>query len=217
MNRSFQYTALLLVSFSILLFGCGGKVESPQGSGQPPMAQINCIAVLPTAFQPSNSVVPVYMPKEDSELQGIQSLNEILSDELGGKEGVRFVSLEQISSLSLTGGEDQLALARMVGNKMKCNAVLESIVSRFKKRDGGRYSVESPASVAFVMRLIEIESGAVLWSAKFDESQKSVMENILEFKKANTRGFVWITANELMREGVQTKLAESPYFKPGGN
>ena len=42
------------------------------------------------------------------------------------------------------------------------------------------------------------------------------MENLLEWNKANTRGFVWITAEELMREGVKGKLAASPYFGPAG-
>ena len=61
-----------------------------------------------------------------------------------------------------------------------------------------------------------IETGFVLWSAKFDEVQKSVMENILEWDKASTRGFVWVTAEELMQEGVKRKLADSSYFNSEG-
>jgi len=117
----------------------------------------------------------------------------------------------------MTGGESTLILASMVGKSINCNAVLESTVKRYAERIGGRYSVESPASVAFEMRLISLDTSSVLWSAKFDEVQKSVMENILEWKKANTRKFTWITAEELMQEGVKGKLTDSPFFYSPGN
>ena len=216
MVYSIKFTVMAAVCCCMLMVGCGGKVDSQSGTGQAQVAQINCIAVLPAAFLDDNNVVPVYLPENPAERQGIQTMNEILSDQLGGKDGIRFVGLDSMASLSLTGGENQLTLAKMVGEKTSCNAVLESSVSRFVERVGGRYSVESPASVAFAMRLIGIENGAILWSTKFNESQKSVMENILEFKKANTRGFVWITAEELMREGIKAKFADSPYFAAAG-
>jgi hypothetical protein len=161
-------------------------------------------------------VVPVYVPKEKNARRGVQVMNEMLSQELGGRNNIRFVGIDQIASLELTGGENSLTLARMVGKNINCNAVLESTVKRFTERVGGRYSIESPASVAFEMRLISIENGSILWSAKFDEVQKSVMENILEWNKAKIRRFVWITAEELMQEGISGKLADSPYFSSEG-
>jgi hypothetical protein len=197
-----------------MLFGCGSKVQGTAETEQPQHTTVSCIAVLPSASISKGEAVPIYVPKEKSDRRGVQAMNEILSDELGGKEKIRFVGIDQIAAFDLTGSENQLTLARMVGERANCNAVLESSVKRFVERVGGRYSVESPASVAFDMRLISIESGSILWSTKFDEYQKSVMENIYEWNKANTRGFVWITAEELMREGVKAKLAASPYFNP---
>ena len=210
--RTFYSIILVFICCSSLLFGCGGKVQEIAEVAPSQPAQINCIAVLPVASVVHGQAVPIYLPKGGSERQGVQAMNEILSDELGGKDKIRFFGIDQVDSLTLTGGENQLTLARMVGEKMNCNGVLESTVRRFKERVGGRYSIETPASVAFAMRLISIDSGRVVWSAKFDESQKSVMENILEWNKANTRGFTWITAEELMREGIKSKFASSPYF-----
>ena len=75
-------------------------------------------------------------------------------------------------------------------------------------------TAEEPASVAFEMKLIGIDTGVVLWSAKYDEVQKSALENLYDWGKSRSRGFTWITAEELMKEGIQEKFGVSPYFKP---
>lgn len=216
MLKQFRCVLLVFISCSFILFGCGVKNEGPVDTGQTQIFPISCIAVLPAASMIMGQVVPVYVPKEKNARRGVQVMNEMLSQELGGRNNIRFVGIDQIASLELTGGENSLTLARMVGKNINCNAVLESTVKRFTERFGGRYSIESPASVAFEMRLISIENGSILWSAKFDEAQKSVMENILEWNKAKIRRFVWITAEELMQEGISGKLADSPYFSSEG-
>lgn len=212
--KVFQCAGIVLASCSFLLFGCGVKDDGPVDPGPSQLSRISCIGVLPAASLIEGQVAPVYFPEKEDSRRGIEVMNEILSKELGGKDKIRFVGLDQITSLELTGGENSLAFATQIGRNINCNAVLESTVKRFTQRDGGRYSVEAPASVAFEMRLIFIDDQSILWSAQFDEVQKSVMENLLEWGKANTRGFVWITAEELMREGVREKFADSPYFNP---
>lgn len=205
---------ILAVSCFIFLAGCGDKkerqtVEIPETQ----LAQIDCIAVLPAVpLVREQAGTPEDPEMQESLVRGTGVMNTILSQELGGKNNIRFVSGEHVASMQLSGGESFLELARKIGRDMNCNAVLENQVLGFKERDGGRYSVESPAAVAFKMRLVDLDSGSVLWSAWYDEVQKSVMENLLELGKANKRGFVWITAEELMREGIRSKLDDSPYF-----
>ncbi|GAB4342661.1 MAG: hypothetical protein Kow0089_17900 [Desulfobulbaceae bacterium] len=214
MSRILQ-AGVIVACCLILLPGCARKsVESAQDRSEG--ALTGCVAVLPAATTMAGGSVPLFMPADKSARHALQVMNEILSKELGGRENIRFSGLERVSSLNLTGGENQLDIARMVGKQMQCSMALETIVKRFDERVGTRYSVESPASVAFEMRLIGLETGSILWSAKFDETQKSVMENILDFGKARTRGFVWITAEELMREGVRSKLAAGPLVAGGG-
>jgi hypothetical protein len=216
MFKLFHCTLLVIASCSVMLSGCGVKTGEPADSGQSHFPQINCIGVLPATFLAKGQVVPVYVPEEKSSRQGVQVMNEILSEQLGGKSNIRFIGIDQLASLDLTGGENTLEIARLAGKNINCNAVLESTVKRFSQRIGGRYSVESPASVSFEMRLFSLETSSVLWSAKFDEVQKSVMENILEWNKATTRGFVWVTAEELMQEGVKRKLVGGTYFNSEG-
>lgn len=214
MFKLFSCTLIVLASCSVMLSGCGGKVEGSAKTGLVPPSQIRCIGVLPAAALIKGQSVPVYLPEDKSLQRGVQVMNGMLSQELTGNDKIRFVGIDQIAALELTGGERPLALARMIGESINCNAVLESTVKRFTERVGGRYSVESPASVAFEMRLIAFDTSSILWSAKFDEVQQSVFENILEWNKANFRGFTWITAEELMEEGVSGKLAASSYFNP---
>ncbi len=216
MLKLFRCTLLVFISCSFILSGCGSKSGGPVEESQSGFPQISCIGILPAAFVEKDQMVSVYVPKEESSRRGVQVMNEILSEQLGGKDKIRFVGIDQLASLELSGGEDTLEIARLVGGNINCNTVLESTVKRFSQRVGGRYSVESPASVNFEMRLISIETGSVLWSAKFDEVQKSVMENLLEWNTASTRGFVWVTAEELMREGVKRKFAGSSYFNSEG-
>jgi len=212
--KAFQGAVLVLVCCSFVLFGCGVKEGEKSEPESARLSRVSCIGVLPIASMGEGESVPLYIPQKKNSRHAIQVMTEILSQELGGKNGIRFVDIEQIDALNMTGGESSLDIDRMVGKRINCNAILETTVNRFTERVGGRYSVESPASVAFEMRLISLEDGAVIWSAKFDETQKSVMENILEWKKANARGFVWLSAEELMREGIKGKLADSPFLNP---
>ena len=117
--------------------------------------------------------------------------------------------------VSLTAGQKARSLqyAQLVGKSIGCNVILETQIWRYIDRVGGKYTAESPASVSFESRLYEIDRPAVIWTSKFDEVQATVLENIYDWKKANIRGFTWITAEELMREGLVEKLNNNPYLK----
>ena len=74
------------------------------------------------------------------------------------------------------------------------------------------YGVKEPAAVTFDYRLYEVNEGKVLCHGRFDERQQSVMENLLTLGKASSRGFSWITAEQLMREGLKERLDQCGYF-----
>ncbi len=63
------------------------------------------------------------------------------------------------------------------------------------------------------MRLVEVKTKAVLWSADFDETQESLMSNILAFNKAQSRGFKWVSVENLVRQGIKERIADCPYLK----
>ncbi|HEX9444423.1 MAG TPA: hypothetical protein VGA73_09900, partial [Candidatus Binatia bacterium] len=68
--------------------------------------------------------------------------------------------------------------------------------------------VMSPASVAFVLEAWDVKRGDVIWTARFDETQKSLSENLLNIGQVASRGVRWVTAEELAQEGVKKAVAQ---------
>jgi hypothetical protein len=88
------------------------------------------------------------------------------------------------------------------------DAVLSGRVQRYRERVGDEWGAKSPASVAFVLDLIDVRRGDVIWSARFDETQKSLSENIFAIGDIGQRGVRWLTAEQLTQEGVRKALAQ---------
>jgi len=62
--------------------------------------------------------------------------------------------------------------------------------------------------VAFVLELVDVRRGDVIWSASFDETQKSLSENIFAIGDISERGVRWLTAEQLALEGVKKAIAQ---------
>lgn len=138
--------------------------------------------------------------------------SSILRQELSGNPKIVMVSQTQLDQLSsgVTGGFG--ATIAGIGKQMDCDAVLLMTMRRYKQRQGGEYAVDAPASVSFKMSLVETATRRVVWVADFNETQESLLSNILSFGKAQSRGFKWITVEDLTAQGIQERLAECPYL-----
>ena len=140
---------------------------------------------------------------------GAAYLDARLKDALKGHDNVRFISQRQLTSLLPETEMAQGALLGSIGSVLKCNAVLVTTLSRYVQRVGGEYGVDAPASVAFSMKLFDTADGSVIWSASFDETQQSLLSNIMS---AHKYGLKWLTVEELTELGVNEKIEQSPYF-----
>ena len=141
--------------------------------------------------------------------KGAGFLDQQLKDALRGHDTVRFLSSRQLTSLLPENEMTQAALLRSIYTELKCNAVLVTSLSRYVQRVGGNYGADSPASVAFSMKLFDTSDGSVIWSATFDETQQSFMSNIMS---AHKYGLKWLTVEELATLGINEKIAECPYL-----
>lgn len=104
-------------------------------------------------------------------------------------------------------------LAVSAGKNLGVDAVLIGVISRYTKRVGSSYGVESPASVAFSVMLLDTETGEILWETYFSETQKALLDNVYDVKKFFKRGAKWITADELAKEGARkTALQFNEYL-----
>ena len=95
------------------------------------------------------------------------------------------------------------ARARRLGQLVYADAVLSGRVLRFREREGEALGVKNPASVAFVLEAWDVKRGDVLWSARFDETQQALSENLFNLGQIGSRGVGWLKADELSLEGVK--------------
>jgi TolB-like protein len=108
---------------------------------------------------------------------------------------------------SLTPGTAASRL-RQIGQTVYADAVLTGRVQRYRERVGDEWGAKSPASVAFVLELIDVRRGDVIWAAQFDETQKSLSENIFAIGDIGSRGVRWLSAEQLTQEGVRKSIAQ---------
>ena len=95
-----------------------------------------------------------------------------------------------------------LSLAQRLGRALGATHIMVGNVWRFRERVGGSMGVETPSSVAFLLYMVDISTGAVVWKGTFNETQRSLSENILDAPAFFKRGAKWLTAEELARDGV---------------
>jgi len=96
------------------------------------------------------------------------------------------------------------------GRDHDADVVLVGFVYRFEERVGKGYAAESPASVAFGMHLIRVADGGTIWSAHFDETQKSLGDNLFQLGTFISRGGRWVTAEEMAISGLEIIFKKFP-------
>jgi hypothetical protein len=201
----------LAVCCFIVAAGCAKK-EDPKPVSADPGVKVSCVAVLPV--QPAIDYENVASPVEHKALKdGSEVMDGLLKQFFQGQPQIRFVSQEQARINEDNGAVDSLAGARRIAGQVGCNTILETTISQYTERVGGQYGAKQPAAVTFTYRLYEVGEGKVLCHGRFDEQQQSIMENLLTLPKAKKRGLSWVTAEELLREGVQEKLGQCSYLE----
>jgi hypothetical protein len=103
---------------------------------------------------------------------------------------------------------DEATRLRRLGEAVYADAVLVGRMSRYRERVGDEWGAKSPASVSFVLRLVDVRRGDVIWSANFDETQKSLSENIFVIGSIGERGVRWLSADQLANDGVKRAVGQ---------
>lgn len=175
------------------------------------MEPLSCIIVLPASTSVDKDDTINFEEAQSLE-KGAAFSTTVITQELDGNPKVRIVNNNQVSTLipEISGGLSGTVSA--LGKKLNCDAVLITTVRRFKQRIGSDYASDSPASADLNMVLRHSGSGAVLWSADFRETQESFLKNIFSYDKMKSRGFKWITVEQLVEQGIKERLANCPYL-----
>ena len=118
--------------------------------------------------------------------------------------GWQIVSEHEVQEVSQTLGQlSDSARLRRLGELVYADAVMRARIVRYRERIGNEAGAKSPASVAFVVELVDVRRGDVVWSARFDETQRALSENLFAIGDISQRGIRWLTADQLMLEGVK--------------
>lgn len=205
-----QYIKMgMAVSCFFIIAGCA-QTEAPAPTSQDAAFAVSGIAVLPV--RPAIEFDENQTLSEDKLLQdGSEVMNSLIKEALADKSGIRYVT-----AVTKAGEKEaavhSLEVARRIASQQGCNTVLETTLSRYQERVGGDYGVKQPAAITFAYKLYEVGEGRVLCHGRFEEQQQSVMENLLTLPKAQSRGLIWLTAEELARDGIKEKFGQCPYL-----
>ena len=215
--------------FLLLLQGCQ-YAHPPAKEKQVALPEINRVVVIgflpaiSTSQEPGPARSPLTgsvflaepVPRETAQELTAKLFQRLLEDspyDLISPGQARGVFSSLISE-NMSLGDTQIY--RQIGQAFDADAVLIGYVYRWHERKGGEYAVERPASVAFDLHLLRPQDGAILRRSKFDKTQRSLSENLLElgtFLKGKGR---WMSVEELGELGFQELLKILPLQEPSG-
>jgi hypothetical protein len=144
-----------------------------------------------------------------------RSLTRYVHEALQKRHGERVIPLEKVleayNGISKDEATDTLrSLAKKLGEALEANVMVAGTVWRYEERSGSAVGAISPASVAFVVYLIDVASGKILWKGNFNETQRSLSENVLDTWAFIKKGAKWLSADELARYGVREVFKKFP-------
>ncbi len=183
---SIEKLLILPVRDMSAVYGAGESVRCPVGGS---VVMTGEVAEGATEFL-SDSLYSALKRKHDFELVPPGQAQGVLSNLLYGDAG----------TLS------ERALLVETGQALNADAVLAGYIYRFQERIGTSYAVKSPASVAFDIHVVSVADGRVLWSGQFNETQKSLSENLLGLETFIKRKARWVTAREMAQAGLEDIL-----------
>lgn len=186
-----------------LLASCSSTPVATEGSSRV-IKPVSCVAVLPARMGEGEEISRAGGQAEEVRT-GAAFADTVLRQELASHPQVRLVQVGNMDNLIDTVAE--------TGVSSGCGAVMVTSVYKFRQRVGSTMAIDEPASTAFDLRIYDTETRHVLWAADFSETQQALMSNIFSFGKAQSRGFKWITVEELLSEGLKERLAACPYLQ----
>lgn len=119
-----------------------------------------------------------------------------------------FWTAKGVTSQDLRGADRHLLVE--LGRSLQADAVMTGTIYRFRQREGGPMAATTPASVSFAMEFIRVSDGRKLWGRAFDETQRSLDENLFKLSRFLKKGGKWLTAEELAVFGLKEVMASFP-------
>lgn len=141
-----------------------------------------------------------------------ERMNDYLMERLSQKKGLALVPPSEVmgayaEALSTNPTGQEIDLLRRTGRRLSAEAVIAGYIYRWRERLGREFAVEAPASVAFDLFLVAVDDGRIIWKGRFDMTQRSLSENILDMGTFIQAGGKWLTAEQLALLGLERLLS----------
>ncbi len=147
------------------------------------------------------AVEPEIFPESQ---EGITALAQAALRRKAGDKVVPMARVrEAFDSLAKEATDTPRELAVRLGQSLGVDHVMVGLVWRYRERVGSAMAASDPASVAFSLFMVEVESGTLVWKDSFDKTQTSLTENLLDAPMYLKTGMKWLTAEELSRYGIE--------------
>ncbi len=143
-------------------------------------------------------------------------LTQSLISFMKSRKGVELIPSGQaqgVWSEMLSRDEDRLSERDQIvetGRILGADLIMAGYVYRFRERIGTGYSVDSPASAAFDVHLVDVISCCILWIGHFDETQHSLSENLFNIGTFLKRKGAWVTVNKMAVSALEDMLKTFP-------
>ncbi len=184
--------------------------------------KINAIALLPLEVLPTaisqNPDAAVLNPKVfDTQL--VQMLENRTSLEIINSREVARTNQAASELKTFNTPERNLTQkerARKFGSQLQAQGVLYGVITHFDQSTGSKFGAERPASVGFKLWLVDPVSGRDVWTAKYENSEQPISENLFRLGEKLKSGVGFRSAEELLGLGFSAaadeleKLRKSP-------
>lgn len=97
-----------------------------------------------------------------------------------------------------------------LGKTLNMDFIFIGVLFRFEERIGSHIGAEKSASVGFDVHLIRLKDEKMVWTGKFDETQRPLSENLFKIGSFVRRKASWLTAEELSSVGMDEMLKRFP-------
>ena len=211
----------ILISLGLLLGLAVGGCAGPQTTAErPPAVELERIALMPVVdmarvYGPNRSVrapltgkVFVTGPEASALAMMMTGTIEAFLGEQGFAVIAPMATQAAVDELAASATEPfaERALFLSAVRRLEADAILVGYLYRAQDRQGGRFAVEQPASVAYGLYLLDAAQGRTIWSGEFDETQRSLNENLFHFGTFLKRRGEWITAEQMTAESLKEIL-----------
>jgi Peptidoglycan-synthase activator LpoB len=169
---------------------------------------------------------PVFLDGRISETPRVEKgsdhlLTQIFTERLRETRSYQIVAQDQVEAAmaalkkAAEGGFEVItaSFAQKVGKALGADVVITGEVGAFIERKGGSRAIERPATVGFVVQMINVKDGRLLWSSHYYETQKYLSEDLNTLPLFLKRRGKWLTAQELAEYGANEMIKTLPKVK----